>query len=294
MLICASSRVDPCFCGRRDHEPIRPKPERPNAKKSFVAPLKPIKIVAMTTPRNARLFAYRAVARLLSVALLTVTVFVPPNEMLAQPAQSPPGVVVIGEGIVSVAPDYAQIESGVTTRAKTAKDAVDANSKLMAAITSALRESMIAENDIQTSRFAVQPIYASAEPRAEPKLVGYSVSNRVRVTLRQIDKVGEVLDHLVHAGVTDVGGIEFLVSDPSKALDRARETAITDARRKAQAYAQASGLRLGPIMWIREEGVSAAPIPMRAQEATAAGPVPIATGENTLRARVIVGFDIVR
>jgi uncharacterized protein YggE len=209
---------------------------------------------------------------------------------------SPSGVVVIGEGVVSVTPDYAQIESGVTTRAKTAKDAVDANSKLMAAVASVLRESGIAESDVQTSRFAVQPVYAPAEPRAEPKLVGYSVANRVRVNLRQIDKVGEVLDRLVNAGVTDVGGIEFLVSDPSKVLDRAREAAVADARRKAEAYAQAAGLRLGPIIWIREEGASAAPIPMRAQGATAAGPVPIATGEDTLRARVMVGFgfDVVR
>jgi uncharacterized protein len=198
-----------------------------------VALLKPIKIVAMATPRIARLFAYRVGARLLSVALLTASVFVPPNEVLTQPAQTPPGVVVIGEGIVSVAPDYAQIESGVTTRAKTAKDAVDANSKLMAAVTSALREFVIAENDARTSRFAVHPIYASAEARAEPKLVGYSVSNRVRVMLRQIDKVGEVLDRLVNAGVTDVvGGIEFLISDSSKALNRAREAAIAGARRR--------------------------------------------------------------
>jgi len=248
----------------------------------------------MATSRKARVFVFRVGARLFGVALLVAIVFVPPNELLAQQTSSPPGVVVIGEGVVSVTPDYAQIESGVTTRAKTAKDAVDANSKLMAAVTSVLRESGIAESDVQTSRFAVQPVYAPAEPRAEPKLVGYSVANRVRVNLRQIDKVGEVLDRLVNAGVTDVGGIEFLVSDPSKVLDRAREAAVADARRKAEAYAQAAGLRLGPIIWIREEGASAAPIPMRAQGATAAGPVPIATGEDALRARVMVGFDVVR
>jgi uncharacterized protein len=259
-----------------------------------VAPLNPIKIVAMATARNARSFAYRVGARLLSVALLTAIFFVPPDEMLAQPVQSPPGVVVIGEGIVSVTPDHAQIESGVTTRAKTAKDAVDANSQLMAAVTSALRATGVAENDVQTSRFSIQPIHAPGEPRAELKPTGYSVSNRVTVNIRQIDKLGEVLDRLVNAGATDVGGIEFLVSDASKALDRAREAAIADARRKAEIYAQASGLRLGPIIWIREEGGSALPMPMRAQGATAAGPVPIATGEDTLRARVMVGFDVVR
>src|SRR5262249_61699479 len=102
----------------------------------------------MATSRNARLFAYRVGARLLSVALLTANVFVPPNEMLAQPAQSPPGVVVIAEGIVSVAPDYAQIESGGTTRAETAKNAVNPNSKLMAPLTFELRESMTVSKDI--------------------------------------------------------------------------------------------------------------------------------------------------
>jgi uncharacterized protein YggE len=260
----------------------------------FQTLLEPIKIVAMAASGIPKMFSYRVRAQLLGVALFTAIIFVPPNEMLAQQTQSPPGVVVTGEGIVSVTPDYARIESGVTTRAKTAKDAVDANSKLMTAVTSALRESGIAESDVQTSRFTVQPIYAPAEPRAEPKLVGYSVSNRVRVNLRQIDKVGEVLDRLVNAGVTDVGGIDFLVSDPSKALDGAREAAIADARHKGEVYAQASGLRLGPTMWIREEGGSAAPISMRAQGATAAGPVPIATGEDTLRVRVMVGFDVIR
>jgi uncharacterized protein YggE len=247
----------------------------------------------MAISKIARMLGYWLGTRLRGVALLTAIIFVPQSEVLAQQAPSRPGVVVTGEGIVSVTPDYAQIESGVTTRAKTAKDAVDANSKLMAVVTSVLRESGIAEGDVQTSRFAVQPVYAPAEPRAEPKLVGYSVANRVRVNLRQIDKVGEVLDRLVNAGATDVGGIEFLISDPSKVLDRAREAAVADARRKAEAYAQAAGLRLGPIIWIREEGASAAPIPMRAQGATAAAPVPIATGEDTLRARVMVGFDVV-
>ena len=92
----------------------------------------------------------------------------------AQQVQSPPDgrVIVIGEGSVSVTPDYAQIESGVTSRARTVKEASDANSKLMAAMTSALLESGIDQKDVQTSRFSVQPVYAPQEPRMEPKLVG--------------------------------------------------------------------------------------------------------------------------
>jgi len=193
-----------------------------------------------------------------------------------------------------VTPDYAQIESGVTTTAKAVKEAVDANSKVMNVVTSALRESGIAEKDVQTSRFSVQQVYATQEPRTEPKLVGFRVSNRVRVNMHQIDKVGEILDRLVAAGATDVGSISFLVSDPSKALDQAREAAIADARHKAEIYAQAAGLRLMGVNWITEDDGSTPAIPMRAQRETAAAGVPIVPGEDILRVRVTVGFDVAR
>jgi uncharacterized protein YggE len=86
------------------------------------------------------------------------------------------------------------------------------------------------------------------------------------------------------AGATDLGSIAFLVSNPSKALDRAREAAIADARRKAEVYTHASGLRLGQAKWITEDTGFALPVPMRAQAGSAsmAAPVPIATGEDML------------
>ena len=140
-------------------------------------------------------------------------------------------------------------------------------------------------------------IYAPQEPRAEPKFVGHNVSNQVRVKIRQIDKVGEILDRLVTAGVTDIGNVEFLVSEPSKALDQARDTAIADARRKAEVYARASGVQLGRVEWITEDSGLAPPVPMRAQGASAAmaaTTVPIAAGEDRMRVRVTVGFEIAR
>jgi uncharacterized protein YggE len=86
-------------------------------------------------------------------------------------------------------------------------------------------------------------------------------------------------------GATDVGNIAFLVSDPSKTLDQAREAAIADARRKAEVYAQASSLQLRRVEWITEDAGFAPPGPMRAQGASVpmAVSVPIATGEETLQ-----------
>ena len=247
----------------------------------------------MAQARVALIFAFRVTSGLFLSAILAAAGFVPTVQAQAQQTQSLPvaGVVVIGEGSVSVRPDYAQIGSGVITRANTVKEATDANSKLMSVVINALLESGIAQKDIQTSQFSIQPVYAQQEPGTEPKLAGYSVSNQVKVKIRQIDRVGEILDRLITAGATNIGNIEFLASEPSKALDQAREAAVADARRKAEVYANASGLHLGRVAWITEDSGLAPPIPMRASAASAAA-VPIATGEDTLRVRITVGFEI--
>src|SRR5262249_10120416 len=159
------------------------------------------------------------------------------------------------DGSVNVPPSYAQIRVGATTRSKTVKEAVDTNSTLMAAVIAALKGAGVAEKDIQTARFSIQPIYtpaiavSSQNPPPEPKLAGYNVSNYVNVTVREIGKLGDLLDRAVAAGATNVGDVSFLVSEPSKALDQAREAAIADARRKAEVYAKASGVGLGRVEW---------------------------------------------
>ena len=251
-------------------------------------------LAARTSQRIAlRVTTHLFLATIASAAALVCVV--PSVEAQPQQAQSAPfvGIVVVGEGRVTVAPDYAQIASGVTTRGKSVKEASDANSKTMAAVIKVLLDSGVAQNDVQTSRFSVQPVYLPQEPRTEPKLAGYSVSNQVRAKIRQIDKLGEILDRLITAGATDVSNIEFLVSDPSKALDQAREAAIVDARRKAEVYARAAGIRLGQVEWITEQS-GFGPIPLRGQGASAAraAAVPIATGDDTLAVTVTVGFTI--
>jgi uncharacterized protein YggE len=115
------------------------------------------------------------------------------------------------------------------------------------------------------------------------------------VTIRDLSKVGDILDRLVAAGATDVGNIAFLVSDPSKATDPAREATVADALRKAQLYARASGINLGRVAWIAEDSASAPPIPMAAVAARQmASAVPISSGEDVIQVRITVGFDIAR
>lgn len=215
-------------------------------------------------------------------------------------AQIPPmapqaRVVVTGEGSVVLAPDYAEVRSGVTARGKSAKEALDANSKLMTAVTGALQNSGVEPRDIQTARFSVAPVYAQQQSSNPRTLVGFEAVNQVAVTIHQLARLGDILDRMVAAGATDIGTVEFLHSDAAKALDQARQAAIADARRKAELYAQSAGLALGGVLWITEDAAAAAPLPARLMRAGVGGLAPpIFAGDDTLRATVTVGFDIAR
>ena len=247
----------------------------------------------MIEARRAGVFAERFGLRLLLCVGAVLAATFPGQAQDAKPAPEA-RIIVVGEGNVSAAPDYARIRSGVTTRAKTAKEAADANTKLMTALTAALQNAGIEQKDIQTSRFSVQPVYAPPAPNVEPKLTGFAVSNQVSVTIRKIDTVGDILDRLITAGATDAGSVEFLHADVSKTLDQAREAAMADARRKAELYARAAGLTLGGVAWVTEDASSVPVMPKVAmmRGVAAAGPPPISAGEDTLHAQVTVGYDV--
>jgi uncharacterized protein len=222
---------------------------------------------------------------------LAILVAVAP--LLASPAlgqTAPPAITVTGEATVSVPPDMAEIEAGVGSDAKTARDAIEANNAAMGKVLLALKGAGIAEKDFQTSQLSLQPQYAPNRGGTSP-VVGYHASNRVTVRLRDITKVGGVIDTLVGAGANDIGGINFMVSGASKLLDEAREQAIADARRKAEIYAKAAGVTLGAPLSITEEG-SPAPMQYRKLSAGMAAATPIAQGEETLSVTVNVSWAI--
>jgi uncharacterized protein len=216
--------------------------------------------------------------------------------LLAAPALAqtalPPMITVSGEATVSVAPDQAQIEAGVATEAKTAREASEANNAAMSKVLLALKGAGIAEKDYQTSRLSLQPQYAPNRSGPSP-VVGYRASNRVTVRVREVARLASVIDVLVSAGANDIGGINFTVSNASKLLDEARERAVADARRKAEIYAKAAGVTLGAPLSISEEGAPG-PVLYRAKVASAGMAVsaPVAQGEETLQVNVSVSWAI--
>ena len=207
-------------------------------------------------------------------------------------AAPPPAISVTGEASVSVAPDLAEIDGGVSTEARTAREASDANNRAMAAILPALKAAGIADADIQTSRLSLFPQSAPTRPNGPMQITGYRASNRVTIRIRDVAKVAGTIVALVAAGANEIGGINFMVSQESKALDEARVKAIEDARRKAEIYAKAANIRLGAPISISEEG-SNGPVPMRAAF-KAGAPAQMAPGEETLRVSVSVSYEIVK
>ncbi|HAP47537.1 MAG TPA: SIMPL domain-containing protein [Afipia sp.] len=195
----------------------------------------------------------------------------------------PPTVSVTGEASISVPPDLAQIDSGVTTEAKTAREASEANNKAMGGVLQALKNAGIAEKDIQTSRLSLSPQSTPGRnPNAPFQITGYRASNRVTVTIRDIAKVADTIDVLVGSGANEISGISFMVSKASKLLDDARSEAIADARRKAEIYAKAANISLGAPISISEE-TAPGPVPYRKMAADMAASAPVAQGQETLR-----------
>lgn len=222
----------------------------------------------------------------LAAALAAITLLAAPA--LAETA--PPAISVTGEATVSVPPDLAQVDGGVTSEAKTAREASEANNAAMGKVLLALKAANIQEKDVQTSRLSLQPQYAPN--RAGPSaVVGYRASNRVTIKVRDVSKVAGAIDTLVGAGANEIGGIHFMVQQASKLLDEAREKAVADARRKAEIYARAAGVTLGAPLSISEEG-NAPPVPYRRMAAGMVAAAPVAQGEETLSVTVSVSWAI--
>ena len=213
---------------------------------------------------------------------------------------SPPRILVTAEGSVDIAPDMAVLSLSVTREAKTARGALDANSAAMKEVLAAMKAEGIEQRDLQTSGFTIQPRYSypapkSSDNREPPRIVGYRVRNSLSVRVRDISKVGEILDKSVTLGVNEGGNILFTNEDPSAAITQARIKAVKNAMAKAATLAKAAGVKTGRLLEISEQSFRPRPVPMARAEMSlsrSADAVPLATGENTYKVTVDVAYAI--
>ena len=230
------------------------------------------------------------------VAALAAAALIGPRPGISATDNAPPRVIsVSGTGEVKTKPDMAIVSSGVTTEARTAQEALAKNNAAMTAVIAALKGAGIAEDDIQTSNFSVSPQYPPYQPNqtTTPHISGYQVSNQVTARVKELAKLGSILDTLVNAGSNQIGGVSFDVNEPKPFLDDARKKAVADARAKAELYAAAAGVTLGRVVQISEStSIIMPPQPMMLEKGILSAPVPIAAGQQTLSANVSIMYEI--
>jgi uncharacterized protein YggE len=203
-------------------------------------------------------------------------------------------IYVSGSATVKAAPDIAQAQLGVQTFADSVDQAVADNNARSAAIQAALVAQGIAAQDMQTTGFNVYPQMDYQKNQAGV-IVGYWATNMLSVKIRNLAKVGEVLQAGIAAGANNVSGLYFALEDPDSLLQEARVQAVADARQRAEALVGAAGAELGKVLSIRETSPWYGPVMSRAdfaKDAAGAPAVPVQAGELEVTGQVEVVFEI--
>ncbi len=192
-------------------------------------------------------------------------------------------------------PDVASLSAGVVTRAADANAALRANAAQMARVMQAIRAAGVAERDIRTTGINVNPDYRYTENQP-PTITGYQASNTVSLKVRDIGKLGDVLDALVASGANQVNGPSFEIDQPEAAYDEARRAALERAQARAEMYGKALGLRVRRIVSISEGGGFQPPMPImgKAMAMDRMESTPVSPGETTLSASLDVVFELGR
>jgi uncharacterized protein YggE len=205
-------------------------------------------------------------------------------------------ITVVGSGKVSLVPDIAEVHVGAEVASDTVSEAKAEVDSRMEAIMAALKELGIADEDVQTSHYSIyferEPFYPvpREEVPSEPQ-GAYRVSNMLRVTVRDLEQVGELLDAVVEVGANQMYGVTFTVSDDQEWESEAREKAMDDAKARAEELAGLAGVELGEVLSVSEV-VGGMAVPAAVEMAVGRGGGGIAPGELEFSTRIQVTFAI--
>lgn len=206
-------------------------------------------------------------------------------------------VSVTGSGEISVKPDIAYLSIGVETQADTAKEAQSANAAKVAKLTTLLKGTwQIAEKDIQTGQFYVQPNYTYSEKDGQ-KVKGYTAHHSLEVTYRDLAKVGQLLDAASAAGANRIDNVRFSTENPDQYQEQVIQKAMDNANMKASAIAKAAKRSVGIVLNVVQSSVET-PVysqnykmmEMAANDSTAS--TPIESGEIKVRTTLSVSYEL--
>lgn len=210
------------------------------------------------------------------------------------------GMWVSGLGKATGTPDIVVLRLGVESQADTVakaqKDAADA----MTGIMQVLKDSGIADKDMQTSQYNIQQVTRWDDKQSTYVVVGYRVTNTVTCKIRDITRAGSIIDKAAVAGgdLIRVNGIDFTVDDPTPYYKIAREKAVQYAMEKAKQISQVSGVKLGKVLYVSED-TSYMPVirenymlKSAAMDMAAPSPTPISAGELEFQVTVAMVYEI--
>lgn len=211
---------------------------------------------------------------------------------------NPRGIFVNGEGSISVKPDIVRISLGVEAEAPTAGEAQRENDELMGKVITVLKNLGLKEKDIQTTEFSLIPEREYIKGLNRYKVVGYRAMNQVTVSVRNLSKLGEVIDQSIKAGANNIQNVAFSVEFPEKWREQAIVKAVKDAKFKAEAMAKASGKRIAETISMGETTIEVSPYQIDGYERaavlqdTAAANTPVESGNVKVTASVKINYRI--
>jgi uncharacterized protein YggE len=251
--------------------------------------------VTLTIPgARTRALAFGIAAGALAAALAS-SALAPRSALAVDPtAPKEHTISVSGTGRVITAPDVADLRLGVQVTRSTVKDARNVAAGQMTKVIAALKKLGIADKDLQTSGLSLQPNYTYPNG-GNPRLTGYTLSNGVSVTVRDLNKLGDAIDDGLAAGATTLDGVSFRVDDPAKAQEQARKEAMAQAKAKAQTLASAAGVSISGVASISESSAPVPPIYYGGAQFGAAvkdSATPVQVGTNEVMVTVTVEYLI--
>lgn len=203
-------------------------------------------------------------------------------------------ISVSATGEVYAKPDVALTSFSVVTEAKTVSEAVAENTEKMNAVIDLIKEQGIEAQDLKTIAFNIYPRYDWQEKGGKRVLRGYEAYQTLRVKIRNMEKIGVILQGATNQGANQVGDLQFTIDEPDKLQEQARAQAIEKARAKAKELAWQLGVRLGKVVQFSEGGVF--PAFYMAEEMKAGigggGEPQIETGENKISVTVTITYEI--
>ena len=215
-----------------------------------------------------------------------------PSSITVQPQPFQRTITVTGTGMVTLTPDIAYITIGVHSQDASASVAMTSNNTSAQAVIAAIKAAGVADKDIQTTNFS---IYPQQQYDTNGKLTGiiYMVDNSVYVTVRDLTKLGGLLDSSVTAGANTINSISFDVADKTAALSQARLAAVANAKKQADELTGATGVTLGTVQTISYyDSTPPVAVPMARLASADSGNVPVQVGSMQISTTVTIIYEI--